>query len=62
MTCCNHDCRQGRDCPFRERRPVPRRVMIGLIIALAAFLALFAAPDLAAWSNGQPPITGGQND
>ena len=58
MQCCNHNCNQGRDCPFRKVRPVPRR-WIGLALALAAFIAWTAAPDLAAWS---PPITGENDD
>jgi hypothetical protein len=35
MTCCNHACRQGRDCP--NRRPQPVLAAVVLVLALAAF-------------------------
>ena len=48
----------------QEKQTSRRKTLawLAVSIALAAFLAWFAAPDLAAWSNGQPPIPGGQNE
>lgn len=43
---------------MRKQRRRSARVWLVASIALAAFLAWTAAPDLAAWFNGQPPITG----
>lgn len=42
------------------QEPSTRKTRAWLVasVALAAFLAWFAAPDLAAWFNGQPPIKG----
>jgi hypothetical protein len=34
MTCCNHNCRQGRDYP--NRRPQPVLAAVVLVAALAA--------------------------
>ena len=47
MTCCNHDCRQGRDCPARER-------FVNLGLSLAGYAALIgaglgAAVSVAIW-------------
>ena len=36
MSCCNNDCRQGRDCPARER-------FINLGLSLAGYAALIGA-------------------
>lgn len=55
MTCCNHNCRQGRDCPFR---PVRKFTL------WAAFVALFSGclevPDaLDAGTTGLVVLQGG---
>lgn len=41
MTCCNHNCREGRDCPLR-----PRRKFLPAILAL---FGLSACADLSAY-------------
>jgi len=56
-TCCNHDCRQGRDCPLRRQRqkPIPRTALGIFLLAYLALL-IYAAPDFSAWMQGADPV------
>jgi hypothetical protein len=40
MTCCNHNCREGRDCP--DRAVVTPEEAESWVLALAVSLAVFA--------------------
>lgn len=38
MTCCNHNCNQGRTCPHRVRRPVSRADVVTALVTLVAWI------------------------
>lgn len=42
MTCrlCNHDCNQGRDCPYRVQRRINPLPAIGVALIVIAVLLL----------------------
>jgi hypothetical protein len=44
MTCCNYNCRQGRDCP--NRRPQP--VLLAAVLALVWHIAPIATAHVVA--------------
>ena len=41
MSCCNHDCNQGRECPKRAKHEAPPMVMYAIVsVILAAVILL----------------------
>lgn len=38
MKCCNHDCNQGRDCPYRVKYDATLDIIEAITIALAVGL------------------------
>lgn len=47
MSCCNNDCRQGRDCPARERFINLARALAGYGVFLLCLMS--AASAIAMW-------------
>lgn len=47
MTCCNHRCNQGRDCPARRRVTNLARALAGYAVFLLCLMS--AASALAVW-------------
>ena len=47
MACCNHDCRQGRDCPARRRVTNLVRALAGYGVFLLCLMS--AASAIAIW-------------
>ena len=47
MKCCNHDCEQGKACPYRARAAALARALLGQAVALVCILS--AAAALAVW-------------
>ena len=44
MTCCNHDCNQGRDCPNRlkEKHHIITEIVLSLVLlALVIFVGVY---------------------
>jgi hypothetical protein len=48
MTCCNHNCRQGRDCPNRRPQPVLLAVVLVAALALIWHIAPIATAHVSA--------------
>ena len=46
MTCCNHDCNQGRDCPARRASNIARAIA-GYSVFLLCLMS--AASAIAIW-------------
>lgn len=40
MSCCNHDCRQGRDCPKRKTETPPAIMYVVVCVLLTAVILL----------------------
>lgn len=49
-TCCNHNCRQSDDCPFRQPRDLTR----GEIVVWAIAAVLWAMVTVAAITGARP--------
>lgn len=47
MTCCNHHCNQGRDCPARRRAANLLRALAGYSVFLLCLMS--AASAIAVW-------------
>ena len=47
MSCCNHDCNQGRDCPARRRAANLARALAGYGVFLLCLMS--AASAIAVW-------------
>ena len=47
MTCCNHRCNQGRDCPARRRAANLARTLAGYAVFLLCLMS--AASAIAVW-------------
>ena len=47
MSCCNNDCRQGRDCPARRRATSLARALAGYAVLLLCLMS--AASSIAIW-------------
>lgn len=39
-TCCTHNCRQGRDCPQRSRKPAPLWLTPLILVCMVVLLAV----------------------
>jgi hypothetical protein len=50
MTCCNNDCNQGRDCPYRRQVPPGGGFVIGTIIGLIMWAIIIAG--VSVWLSG----------
>ena len=45
--CCNHDCEQGRACPYRARASALARALLARAVAVLCIVS--AALALAVW-------------
>jgi hypothetical protein len=54
MTCCNHNCNQGRDCPNRRQQPVLAAVVMVMVLALLWHIAPIATAHVEAPMEGKP--------
>ena len=48
MNCCNDECNQGRDCPWREA-PAPFQPMTDFLWALATVTAACVSAFVIGW-------------
>lgn len=45
--CCEGICNQGRNCPYRERRPIPGTGIVRVALIIVGLVAI--ATGLAGW-------------
>lgn len=46
-TCCNHNCRQSRDCPLRATQPASRGLPVLIMLCFTAPLVVLALAGCA---------------